>query len=30
VVADEATIVVFGNDEYAYGWIDQVTCLDAG
>jgi hypothetical protein len=30
VVADEAMVVVFGNDEYADGWIDQVTCLEAG
>lgn len=30
VPGDEATIVVFGNDEHAYGWIDQVSCLDAG
>lgn len=29
VVGNEATVVVFGNDEFAYGWINQVTCLDA-
>jgi len=29
VVGNEATIVVFGNDDYGYGWINQVTCLDA-
>ena len=28
VLGNEATIVVFGNDDYAYGWINQVTCLD--
>lgn len=27
VVAGEAVPVVFGNDEYAYGWITRVTCL---
>ena len=27
-VAGEATVVVFGNDDYGYGWINQVTCLD--
>ena len=27
VVAGEATPVVYGNDDYAYGWINQVTCL---
>lgn len=27
-VADEATVVVFGHDDYGYGWINQVTCLD--
>jgi hypothetical protein len=29
VLGNEATVVVFGNDEHAYGWINQVTCLDA-
>ena len=28
VIGHEATIVVFGNDEYDYGWISEVTCLD--
>lgn len=28
VTADAATPVVFGNDEYPYGWIDEVVCLD--
>jgi len=28
VVAGEATPVVFGNDDFGYGWIQQVTCLD--
>ncbi|MBT2498863.1 hypothetical protein J7E25_07120 [Agromyces sp. ISL-38] len=28
VLANEPTIVVFGNDEMDYGWINQVTCLD--
>jgi hypothetical protein len=28
VLSNEATVVVFGNDEHAYGWINQVTCLD--
>lgn len=28
VVADEATPVVWGHDDYGYGWINQVTCLD--
>ncbi|MDQ0892877.1 hypothetical protein [Agromyces ramosus] len=28
VVGNEATVVVFGNDDYGYGWINQVTCLD--
>jgi len=27
VVAGDATPVVYGNDDYAYGWINQVTCL---
>lgn len=27
VVADEAIPVVYGHDDYAYGWINQVTCL---
>lgn len=30
VLGNEATVVVFGNDDYAYGWINQVTCLDSG
>lgn len=30
VLGNEATVVVFGNDDYGYGWINQVTCLDAG
>ena len=29
VIGYEATIVVFGHDDYGYGWINQVTCLDA-
>lgn len=29
VMAYEATPVVYGNDAYAYGWPQQVTCLDA-
>ena len=29
VLGNEATVVVFGNDEHAYGWINQVICLDA-
>jgi hypothetical protein len=28
VLGNEATVVVFGNDDYDYGWISQVTCLD--
>lgn len=28
VVAADATPVVFGNDDYAYGWITRVTCFD--
>jgi hypothetical protein len=28
VLGNEATVVVFGNDDYGYGWINQVTCLD--
>jgi hypothetical protein len=28
VKGNEATVMVFGNDEYDYGWISQVTCLD--
>lgn len=28
VVAHEAAPVVFGNDAFAYGWVQQVTCLD--
>jgi hypothetical protein len=28
VTADAATPVVFGNDEYPYGWIAEVVCLD--
>ena len=27
--AGEAVDVVFGNDEYDYGWINDVTCLEA-
>lgn len=29
VEAGEAVDVVFGHDEYDYGWINEVTCLDA-
>jgi hypothetical protein len=29
VLGNEATHVVFGQDDYGYGWINQVTCLDA-
>ena len=29
VVSGEATPLVFGNDDYEFGWVDQVTCLDA-
>ena len=29
VVSGEATPIVFGNDDYVFGWVDQVTCLDA-
>ena len=28
VVSDEATPLVFGNDDYEIGWVNQVTCLD--
>lgn len=28
VVAEDATPVVWGNDDYGYGWINQVTCLN--
>ena len=28
VLGNESTVVVFGNDDYGYGWINQVTCLD--
>lgn len=28
VKGNEATVVVFGSNEYDYGWISQVTCLD--
>jgi hypothetical protein len=28
VTGDSATPVVFGNDQYSYGWIDEVVCLD--
>lgn len=28
VLANEPTVVVFGNNEVEYGWINQVTCLD--
>lgn len=27
-VAGDPTPVVFGNDAFAYGWVQQVTCLD--
>lgn len=30
VVGDEATPLVFGHDDYEVGWVNQVTCLDAG
>ena len=30
VVGDEATPLVFGNDDYEVGWVNQVTCLDSG
>jgi hypothetical protein len=30
VVAQEATPVVFGNDEYDYGWINDVRCTSSG
>lgn len=29
VLGNEPTPVVFGQDDYGYGWINQVTCLDA-
>lgn len=29
VLGNEATVVVFGNDDYDFGWINQVTCLDS-
>lgn len=29
VLGNEATAVVFGHDDYDYGWINEVTCLDA-
>ena len=29
VLGNEATAVVFGNDDYDYGWINDVTCLDS-
>jgi hypothetical protein len=29
VLGNEATVVVFGNDNYDFGWINQVTCLDS-
>ena len=29
VVGNEATPVVYGNDQYDYGWVDDVVCLDA-
>lgn len=29
VIAYEATPVVYGNHEYGYSWIAQVTCLDS-
>ncbi|HEU4756869.1 MAG TPA: hypothetical protein VFS72_09430 [Agromyces sp.] len=28
VTGDAATPVVFGNDQYPYGWINEVVCLD--
>ena len=28
VLASEETPVVFGNDDYGYGWVEQVACLD--
>lgn len=28
VLGNEPTPVVFGQDDYGYGWINQVTCLD--
>ena len=30
VAAGDATVVVFGHDDYGYGGINQVPCLDAG
>ena len=27
--AGEETPLVFGNDDYEYGWVNQVTCLDS-
>ncbi|MBT2498860.1 hypothetical protein J7E25_07105 [Agromyces sp. ISL-38] len=29
VLGNEATVVVFGNDGYDFGWINDVMCLDA-
>lgn len=29
VKAGEETPLVFGNDEYEYGWVNQLTCLDS-
>ena len=29
VEAGEETPLVFGNDDYEYGWVNQVTCLDS-
>ena len=29
VTAGEETPLVFGNDDYEYGWVNQVTCLDS-
>ncbi|MDQ0575989.1 hypothetical protein [Agromyces albus] len=29
VIGNEATVVVFGNDDYEFGWINDVTCLEA-
>lgn len=29
VLGNEATVVVFGNDDWDFGWINQVTCLDS-
>ena len=29
VTAGDETPLVFGNDDYEYGWVNQVTCLDS-